>query len=121
MDARMIERAVFNLLINAAQAARSGVQPAVVKVSLARDFTTIELRITDSGAGVPEVIRETLFDPFVSDGKRRGIGLGLTIANRIAQEHGGRVHLEDSRAGQTTFVLSLPRAVLGSLLQLSRQ
>jgi len=116
MDARMIERAVFNLLINAAQAARSGVQPAVVKVSLGETSQTIELRITDSGAGVPEVIRETLFDPFVSDGKRRGIGLGLTIANRIAQEHGGRVHLEDSRAGHTTFVLSLPRAVLGSLL-----
>ena len=116
MDARMIERAVFNLLINAAQAARSGVKLVVVKVSLAETPQMIELRITDSGPGVPQAIRETLFDPFVSDGKRRGIGLGLTIANRIAQEHGGRVYLEDSHAGHTTFVLSLPRAVLGSLL-----
>ncbi len=116
MDARMIERAVFNLLINAAQAARSGVQPAVIKVSLVEDSQRIELRITDSGAGVPEAIRKTLFDPFVSDGKRRGIGLGLTIANRIALEHGGTINLEDSHSGHTTFVLSLPRAVLGSLL-----
>src|SRR5277367_6297896 len=116
MDARMIERAVFNLLINAAQAARSGVKPVMVKVSLAETSQIIELRITDSGPGVPQAIRETLFDPFVSDGKRRGIGLGLTIANRIAQEHGGRVYLEDSYAGHTTFVLALPRAVLGSLL-----
>ena len=116
MDARMIERAVFNLLINAAQAARSGVKPVVVKVSLAETPQMIELRIRDSGPGVPQAIRETLFDPFVSDGKRRGIGLGLTIANRIAQEHGGRVYLEDSYAGHTTFVLALPRAVLGSLL-----
>ena len=115
MDARMIERAVFNLLINAAQAARSGVQPALVNVSLIETSQMIELRITDSGAGVPAAIRETLFEPFVSDGKRRGIGLGLTIAHRIAQEHGGRVNLEDSHAGHTTFVLSLPRAIPDSL------
>ncbi len=115
MDARMIERAVFNLLINATQAARSGGLPAEIKVNLTETSNLAELRITDNGAGVPEAIRETLFEPFVSDGKRRGIGLGLTIANRIAQEHGGRVQLEDSRAGHTTFVLSLPREVLGSL------
>jgi signal transduction histidine kinase len=116
MDARMIERAVFNLLINAAQAARTGSQPAVVNVSLTENAQLMELRITDSGPGVPTAIRETLFEPFVSDGKRRGIGLGLTIANRIAQEHGGRVYLDDLRVGHTTFILSLPRIVLGSLL-----
>jgi signal transduction histidine kinase len=113
MDARMIERAVFNLLINAAQAARSGRPPAVVGVSLAETAHSVELRITDSGVGIPAAIRDTLFEPFVSDGKRRGIGLGLTIADRIAQEHGGKVRLEDARAGHTTFVLSLPRDVLG--------
>jgi signal transduction histidine kinase len=115
MDARMIERAVFNLLINAAQAAHSGAPPATVHVSLTEDAHQMELRIRDSGPGVPAAIRETLFEPFVSDGKRRGIGLGLTIANRIAQEHGGKVQLEDSRPGQTTFVLTLPRAGLGTL------
>ncbi|MBV8436356.1 MAG: HAMP domain-containing protein [Silvibacterium sp.] len=116
MDARMIERAVFNLLINAAQAAHSGPPPAIVTVSLTENAQLLELRITDSGPGVPTAIRDTLFEPFVSDGKRRGIGLGLTIANRIAQEHGGRVYLEDSRPGRTTFVLALPRTVLGALL-----
>jgi signal transduction histidine kinase len=112
MDARMIERAIFNLLINAAQAARTGPPPALVKVSLTETPHLIELRISDSGPGVPAAIRDTLFEPFVSDGKRRGIGLGLTIANRIAQEHGGRVYLEDSHPGLTTFVLSLPHAIL---------
>ena len=116
MDARMIERAVFNLLINAAQAARSGAVPAIVNVSVTEDAQQMELSITDSGPGVPAAIRETLFEPFVSDGKRRGIGLGLTIANRIAQEHGGKVQLKDSRPGHTTFVMALPRAVLGALL-----
>ena len=112
MDARMIERAIFNLLINAAQAARTGSPPALIKVSLSETPDLIELRITDSGPGVPAAIRDTLFEPFVSDGKRRGIGLGLTIANRIAQEHGGRVYLQDSHPGCTAFVLSLPRAAL---------
>ncbi|MGA7316191.1 MAG: ATP-binding protein [Silvibacterium sp.] len=121
MDARMIERAVFNLLINATQAARSGGLPGEIKVNLTETSNLIELRITDNGAGVPEAIRETLFEPFVSDGKRRGIGLGLTIANRIAQEHGGRVQLEDSRAGHTTFVLSLPREVLRSLRHIEQE
>ena len=116
MDARMIERAVFNLLINAAQAARSGAVPAIVNVSITEDAQQMELSINDSGPGVPAAIRETLFEPFVSDGKRRGIGLGLTIANRIAQEHGGKVQLKDSRPGHTTFVMTLPRAVLGALL-----
>ena len=116
MDARMIERAIFNLLINAAQAAHTGMPPAVVTVSLAENAQAMELRIVDSGPGVPAAIRETLFEPFVSNGKRRGIGLGLTIANRIAQEHGGRVYLEDSPTGHTTFVLSLPRTFLGALL-----
>ena len=114
MDARMIERAVFNLLINAAQAARTGPPPALVKVSLTETPHLVELRITDSGPGVPAAIRDTLFEPFVSDGKRRGIGLGLTIANRIAQEHSGRVYLENSHPGHTTFVLSLPHAILAA-------
>jgi len=121
MDARMIERAIFNLLINAAQAARTGAAPPWVKVSLTETASLIELRIIDSGPGVPEAIRETLFEPFVSDGKRRGIGLGLTIAHRIAQEHGGRVYLEDSRPGLTIFVLSLPRAILRAPLALPEQ
>lgn len=114
MDARMIERAIFNLLINAAQAARTGPPPPLVKVSLTETPHLIQLRIADSGPGVPAAIRDTLFEPFVSDGKRRGIGLGLTIANRIAQEHGGRVYLEDSHPGHTTFVLSLPHAILAA-------
>jgi signal transduction histidine kinase len=115
IDARMLERAICNLLINAVQAARNGALPALVRVDLTESPRLIEVRITDSGTGVPEAIRETLFDPFVSDGKRRGIGLGLTIANRIVQEHGGGVRLEESRPGQTVFVLSLPRNVLESL------
>jgi signal transduction histidine kinase len=112
IDARMIERAVCNLLSNAVQAAKAGSEPAWVRVTLAESPGSLDLCISDSGPGVPEAVRDTLFEPFVSGGKKRGIGLGLTIASRIAQEHGGNVRLEDTHGEHTTFTLSLPRTVL---------
>jgi signal transduction histidine kinase len=119
IDARMVERAICNLLINAVQSAsKSGAMPghpqAAVSVSLTGTSSAIEIRVTDNGPGVPESIQETLFEPFVSEGKKRGIGLGLTIASRVAQEHGGAIQLETSRPGRTVFVFSLPQPVHAS-------
>ncbi|MGA3130355.1 MAG: ATP-binding protein [Terracidiphilus sp.] len=115
LDARMIERAIYNLLINAVQAARSGVRSPRVRIRLTEGPSQIELRIVDNGPGVAPAIRDTLFEPFVSKGKGRGIGLGLSIASRNVQDHGGSVRLEQSEPGSTTFVLSLDRRVLDSL------
>jgi nitrogen-specific signal transduction histidine kinase len=56
-----------------------------------------------------------LFEPFVSEGKLGGVGLGLTLADRIAREHGGAVTLETSEPGQTVFSLSLAKSTLHSL------
>ncbi len=115
LDARMIERAIYNLLINAVQAVRTGAELPHVRIRLKEYPSKIELRIIDNGPGVPAAIRDTLFEPFVSIGKGRGIGLGLSIASRILQEHGGAVWLEQSEPGSTTFVLSLDRRILESL------
>jgi nitrogen-specific signal transduction histidine kinase len=68
--------------------------------------------VVDNGPGVSEEIRVTLFEPFVSKGKLGGVGLGLTLADRIAQEHGGSVELESSEPGRTVFCLSLAKATL---------
>ncbi len=116
LDARTIERAIYNLLINAVQAAHGGSQnnPAV-RIRLTESPSHIELRINDNGPGVAPAIRGTLFEPFVSNGKRRGIGLGLSITARIMQDHGGSVRLEESNPGSTTFVLELDRRVLESM------
>jgi len=51
----------------------------------------------------------TLFDPFVTAGKPNGTGLGLTLARRIAEEHGGSVSLVESNPGGTVFTLSLTK------------
>ncbi len=48
----------------------------------------------DEGSGVPEAIRATVFDPFVSSGKPNGTGLGLAIVSKIVQDHGGSVSIE---------------------------
>ncbi len=70
------------------------------------------LRITvrDSGPGVPSAIRETLFHPFVSEGKQSGVGLGLALAKRIAEAHGGGISLDESLDGNTAFTICLPQA-----------
>jgi signal transduction histidine kinase len=115
MDAKKIERAIYNLVLNACQAARRG--SLLPKVQLLFEESDRELRtyVIDNGCGVADPIRRTLFEPFVSEGRQSGIGLGLTLANLIAQEHGGSVVLEESTPGKTIFCLRLDKGVLQSL------
>ena len=112
LDARKIERAVYNLLLNACQAARLGSGIPEVRIGLTEDGEQIDFLIADDGPGVPESIRESLFQPFVSVGKPSGTGLGLTLAQKIAQEHGGSVVLRESRPGRTVFQFSIAKASL---------
>jgi signal transduction histidine kinase len=109
IDARHMERAIYNLLLNACQAAREGETPPRVTVGISADAGSICVTVTDSGPGVPATIRHSLFDPFVSEGKQKGTGLGLTLASSVAQEHGGSVELVSSRAGETVFRLTIER------------
>jgi signal transduction histidine kinase len=115
VDAKKLERAIYNLLLNACQSARLGGGRATVTLSLQEDEDFIHIRIADNGPGVPASIRQTLFLPFVSAGKESGIGLGLTLAQQISQEHGGSVNLEDRTEGQTVFKITLPKAALHAL------
>jgi nitrogen-specific signal transduction histidine kinase len=75
----------------------------------------------DNGPGVPEAIRESLFQPFVSVGKPSGTGLGLTLAQKIAQEHGGSVVLQESRPGRTVFQFSISKATLHKLAETAQR
>jgi signal transduction histidine kinase len=115
VDAKKLERAIYNLLLNACQSARLGGGRATVTLSLQEDEDFIHIRIADNGPGVPASIRQTLFLPFVSEGKESGIGLGLTLAQQISHEHGGSVNLEDRTEGQTVFKITLPKAALHAL------
>ncbi len=110
VDAKQIERAIYNLLLNACQAPRPEGSPAFVAVTvLARD-REIEIDVKDNGNGVPPGILATLFEPFVSEGKHKGSGLGLTLTHSIAVEHGGSVTLVRSIPGDTVFRMRIARA-----------
>jgi signal transduction histidine kinase len=103
------------LLLNACQAAKRGSGPPTVTLSLSEDEQSIGIRIADNGPGVPASIRQKIFLPFVSEGRESGIGLGLTLAQQIAQEHGGGINLEQTSKGETVFTINLPKASLRAL------
>jgi signal transduction histidine kinase len=109
IDAMSLQSAIYNLLLNACQAATRSVDMPVVEVFLVEVEQWLYITILDNGPGVPASVRETLFDACVTMGKPNGTGLGLTLARRIAEEHGGSVFLEESNPKRTVFTLSLPK------------
>ncbi|HEX3131471.1 MAG TPA: ATP-binding protein [Thermoanaerobaculia bacterium] len=109
-DAQLLERALRNLLHNAAQAqAEAGrEEPVEIGISILRGMDGgVELAVEDRGPGVSEEIRERLFHPFAT-GRRGGVGLGLALAHRIVTLHGGRIRLEDRPGGGTRALLFFP-------------
>ena len=112
LDTKQIERAVYNLILNACQSAKESIERREVNIRVDGDESTVSVTIEDSGAGVAEGIRDSLFDPFVSQGKQKGTGLGLTLAWCVAREHGGTVRLVSSRPGETVFQLTVARSMV---------
>jgi signal transduction histidine kinase len=109
VDEKQMERAIFNLLLNACQSVRTSAHAARVLATVEVGEQQIIVNVIDNGGGVPENIRESLFEPFVSEGKQKGTGLGLTLAGCIASEHGGEVTLLSSRPGETIFQMKVAR------------
>jgi len=109
VDGKQIERAIYNLLLNACQSIRQVGTPANVTITLHTEEREIIVNVIDNGGGVPQRIRESLFEPFVSEGKQKGTGLGLTLAHLIAVEHGGGVVLLSSLPGETIFQMRVAR------------
>jgi signal transduction histidine kinase len=112
VDANKLGRAVYNLLLNGCEAARRGPGPAAVTLTLAEDESFIRIHVSDTGAGVPESVRRTMFLPFVSEGKESGTGLGLTLAEQVAAEHGGYIHYGRTNDNLTLFSIVLPKSAL---------
>ena len=115
-DGAQLEAAVLNLLLNAAEATPAD---GVVRVRIERarcDASPVRVRIRDGGPGVAAELRERIFQPFFTT-KPGGTGLGLALAQRTAEEHGGSLTLAgdapedgDGAARGAEFVLELPSA-----------
>lgn len=110
VDPKELRRAVYNLMLNACQAVGKAGRPGWVSLETALLSDGLRITIRDSGPGVPASVRENLFHPFVSEGKQSGVGLGLALAKRITEAHGGSISLDESLAGNTAFTIRLPQA-----------
>lgn len=110
MDKAKIQRAIFNLAFNARDAMPAGgtfqIETNLIKGRL-------EMRLGDTGSGIPEQIREKLFKPFATFGKAHGTGLGLAIVKKIIVEnHNGSISVESQPPKEgsfsTTFIITIP-------------
>jgi signal transduction histidine kinase len=105
-DQRKLERALYNLLLNACEAAPS--VGGKVEVTADELGGSITISVADNGPGIAESIQERLFHPFVSYGKENGTGLGLAVVQKIVQDHGGEIVVERTLQGRTVFRITLP-------------
>jgi signal transduction histidine kinase len=106
-DAQLLERAIRNLLHNATRAEADSGHEGPLMVEVERLEEEIDISILDRGTGVPDSVRDRLFQPFVT-GHPDGVGLGLSLTHRIVTLHGGRIDLEDRSGGGTEAHLSFP-------------
>ncbi len=108
LDPNRFRRIVDNILNNAREALKPGDQ-VEIRWRLAEDALTIE--IADNGPGIPDSIKATLFEPFVTSNKEGGTGLGLAITRKIIDDHGGSISVVSAPGEGSRFVIALPRAL----------
>jgi signal transduction histidine kinase len=108
-DPKKLERALYNLLRNACEVAPR--ESGRVEVEVRNSSAGVEIRVNDNGPGIPDPIRQRLFEPFVSFGKENGSGMGLAVAQKIIQDHGGEICVERTSETGTVFKLTMPLAL----------
>jgi signal transduction histidine kinase len=108
-DPDQLKEVLANLLVNACEVMVNG---GVITI---REEENLEpplgpaavIRVSDNGPGIPESVRDKIFQPFFST-KEEGTGLGLSIATRIIEDHGGRLELKSRENEGATFIITLP-------------
>ena len=105
MDEGKVKRAVVNLARNAAEAMPTG---GTFTICAWQEGERVIMSFADTGRGIPDAIRDKLFEPFVTSGKAEGTGLGLAIVKQVIEAHGGDIRFESVPGQGTTFTLSLP-------------
>jgi two-component system sensor histidine kinase HydH len=123
-DAEQLQQVLINLVLNAAEAmhrrgeifistAKSGekLDPALFGIEGAHGF--VEIRVRDTGPGIPRQIKESLFIPFFTT-KEHGTGLGLALCQRIVQHHGGNIEVRSIEGQGATFIVRLPANPISS-------
>jgi signal transduction histidine kinase len=104
-DTGQIHQVLLNLLLNATQACEAG---GSVKVEFSEAEDTESVLVTDTGKGIPPDILSNIFRPFFTT-KGNGTGLGLSLARRIVEDHGGRIEVASFFGQGSCFTVSLPK------------
>jgi two-component system, NtrC family, sensor histidine kinase HydH len=111
LDESLCEQAFLNLVQNAYEAMQDEDHGGTLRVDVQpakqNDREGVELRLADTGPGVPDELREEIFNPFVTT-KKTGVGLGLSIVSKIVDGHRGSIHVENAPAGGAVFTLFFP-------------
>lgn len=103
-DPEQFRQVLLNLMLNAFDTIGTH---GTVTIETSRSAHAGELRVKDTGPGIPETMRDRLFEPFIST-KSAGTGLGLTICKRIVEEHCGSIVAENMPSGGASFTVTLP-------------
>jgi signal transduction histidine kinase len=103
----MVYQVIVNLVVNALHALRSGGRIAIRVFEPNDGYAGFEIR--DNGPGIPEGIRNKIFQPFVTASKD-GVGLGLTFVKRVIHDHQGRISVESGPGSGTCFRIEIPTA-----------
>ena len=107
-DPIQIQQVLINLVRNALEAMEE-CEAKTISITARRSGDFAEISVSDSGPGLPEAIRATLFEPFLST-KAGGMGVGLSICRTIVEGHEGRIRAGDSDAGGAVLTFTLPLA-----------
>lgn len=108
IDKIQIQQVLLNLMRNAVEA-MAGSARRELAISAGRTGDMVEIRVTDTGPGLPEPVRSQLFQPFVTT-KAGGMGVGLSVSRTIVEAHGGEIHAEDADGGGAVFRFTVPYA-----------
>ncbi len=106
-DRALLEEVITNLLANAVEALEESPPPRIVEIRLEVASEHVHIAIEDNGPGVPESLRNTLFQPYVTT-KSRGTGLGLAFCKKVIDEHHGSIVVGVAATGGARFELTLP-------------
>jgi len=107
VDANQLSQVLMNLLLNAAQATPEGGRITVFaeRVTSAQ---SIEIRIVDTGCGIPPEVLPHVFEPFFTTKRGKGTGLGLSISQTYVRSHDGEIQIESAPSCGTTVTITLP-------------
>jgi PAS domain S-box-containing protein len=106
-DPNLIEEMVLNLINNAAEAMRTVRGDKRISVTTGVEEDRINIKVADSGPGIPEGIRDKIFNPFYTT-KHDSTGIGLSLCSRIVNDHQGTMQVHDSKPGGAEFRIEIP-------------